>query len=437
MSALKRKLSMGGGGSEESGSSGDGSEGASTVKAAAAQKTKKGVKTVDYVRDLGQARAVHQLKKWLTEHEGPPPEWVDAANADGRQYGKPWTPEELKAAKDRQAHKKGKGKQVAFDDPVPRPTADKWWLDIDTGCWLLTSGVGASGYGVCKLQTNEAIERQLAKRPEGKKRAAKGKGRQTWESKDTHNFQWHILAYLAKTGRNIEGDASHLCGRSNCFNFDHIVDEDRRKNLARIGCWGEIWCMTHDHLVLDMCVHEPSCIQPYVRDDLPNPLDCCRTAAEESARADGSQQSSRWNRSAPPTEGTQVTGDPLGSDNIGFVSSPAAPPIPGFMSSPAAPHVPEEESQQEEGSQHSVPPERQQTSLRQFFPRQTEDRGRASMAARNNLLQREPSSLPGAEGLRNQLEAEEEDSTAGPVAVLSNEEYLEMFVDEFDDEIDF
>jgi len=191
---------------------------------------------IDYVKTIGQARALEHMQRWIREHEYNP------------------------------------------DKPEgERARADKWHLDFDTGCWILTSGLtskgtaareaGAPRYGLAKLHTNE----QLKALARGEKLP-----------KNPHvNFQWHVLAYLAMTGRNVKQDASHLCGRSQCFNPSHIVDEDHNTNLNRRYCTGDIWCTKHDHLVINLCTHDPPCIKPYFREDIP-PVSCCRSPSPES-----------------------------------------------------------------------------------------------------------------------------------------------------------
>lgn len=185
---------------------------------------------IDYVEDLGQARAFEVLQKWITEHEGFPLE-----------AGLGLQPE--------QGH--------------------KWVLDLDTGCWLLTSGISSGGqkqkpgsgrYGVIKLNTNGQIRGKSSGVP-----IQRNSGK---------NFQWHVVAYLAKTGKNVEFDASHICGWSVCFNPSHVEDENHETNLSRNRCLGQIWCSIHDNLVLDLCEHKPKCIQPYIRDDIPF-FKCC------------------------------------------------------------------------------------------------------------------------------------------------------------------
>jgi len=192
---------------------------------------------LDYVRDIGQARAMQLIQDCVANHEG---YLLDPALATKPESG------------------------------------HKWSLDLDTGCWLRTSslssigGAGAAGsgrYGVTKLYTNQQLE-----------------DREKWGIKIERNsgthFQWHIVSYLAKHGKNLLGECSHLCHRSACFNPSHLVDEDHATNLSRRGCLGPIWCIIHDHLVLDLCQHEPKCIKPYYRDDMPY-LRCCLSAKEE------------------------------------------------------------------------------------------------------------------------------------------------------------
>jgi hypothetical protein len=59
-------------------------------------------------------------------------------------------------------------------------------------------------------------------------------------------------------------------GAPQCFNPEHIVDENIQLNNRRKGCLGVVTCPDHGHLVVDLCEHTPRCIKP----NPPN-ANCC------------------------------------------------------------------------------------------------------------------------------------------------------------------
>lgn len=71
----------------------------------------------------------------------------------------------------------------------------------------------------------------------------------------------HRLGYSALYGLDIQQSGSHLCGRANCINPFHLVDESQRLNDARINCLGAIYCPRHNHLIHTLCSHSPPCIK--------------------------------------------------------------------------------------------------------------------------------------------------------------------------------
>ncbi|KAI0147441.1 hypothetical protein GGR57DRAFT_251084 [Xylariaceae sp. FL1272] len=82
------------------------------------------------------------------------------------------------------------------------------------------------------------------------------------------NVSWQSLWYLDRTGLNKTESASHLYALSVCSNPSHMVDKSLPLNLPRRGCLGGIWCLIHEHLVLDLCTHgPPKCVTPKIRSE--------------------------------------------------------------------------------------------------------------------------------------------------------------------------
>lgn len=75
-------------------------------------------------------------------------------------------------------------------------------------------------------------------------------------------FLLHIVAFVASTGRAPVNHCSHLCDNRRCFNPVHLVDETAADNNARKGCWGDIVCPDHGHILVQFCVHLPKCVRP-------------------------------------------------------------------------------------------------------------------------------------------------------------------------------
>ena len=118
----------------------------------------------------------------------------------------------------------------------------------DTDCWIFTArSVNGSGYPMVK-----SVPRL---QPPGTGSVA---------------FLLHRVALVARTGTDIIGEASHLCGVSLCFNPDHLVDEDHVTNETRKFCVGHLVCRWHGHPIGNFCKHTPGCIRP-PRED----LNCC------------------------------------------------------------------------------------------------------------------------------------------------------------------
>lgn len=71
----------------------------------------------------------------------------------------------------------------------------------------------------------------------------------------------HRLAAVARLSRDIQGQASHLCGQRACFNPVHIVDESASQNCSRKGCQGLSICQ-RGHVSEHSCTHDPQCEKP-------------------------------------------------------------------------------------------------------------------------------------------------------------------------------
>ena len=314
---------------------------------------------VDYVAELGQARAMQRVQDWLDNHEGRPLSFSDIPGSNDL-------------------------------PPGELPPAGKWSLDIDTGCWLLHSGVSSGGvgntsgrYGVAKMLTNAELTMREAGLDVGRNPGI--------------NFQWHVVAYLAHTGRNIEQTASHLCGRSVCFNPTHIVDESQADNLSRRPCLGEIWCLKHEKIVLDLCVHTPKCIHPVVRNEERLQPNCCTSrspspgpdvfapASDYSLSSPHRSTSSPRSPESPPSQQPpsspphQLPAEPLSSERV--VSSP--PAVPQQSGSGSNSTI--------EANVHRVPVRLQ--------PRRREEAQRAVQA----FYQRDPTTVPGLSDLRRDI----------------------------------
>lgn len=85
------------------------------------------------------------------------------------------------------------------------------------------------------------------------------------------------VAFMAWNGRDIRPGmvASHLCGRRDCFNPLHIVEETQAVNVSRsfFGCPGQIVCRQHGCVLEKVCVHKPPCHQMLL-------IRCCRPAGD-------------------------------------------------------------------------------------------------------------------------------------------------------------
>jgi len=138
-----------------------------------------------------------------------------------------------------------------------------------TGCVLFRGSTNTDGYGQVWRKPNSRLHEE---------------GRSAQAA-----VLLHRLAYVAQTGRNVQGHASHLCGRRSCFADGHIVDEDAVANNARKNCPGDIVCAWHHHVLVDQCKHSPKCIRPERED-----VSCCLALKESDPN---------WESQEPPSGG--------------------------------------------------------------------------------------------------------------------------------------
>lgn len=66
-----------------------------------------------------------------------------------------------------------------------------------------------------------------------------------------------ILASNGVFATDKNDEISHLCGNWKCARFAHLVWENHAKNIARVGCPGEINCRHHEWC--NACIHTPKC----------------------------------------------------------------------------------------------------------------------------------------------------------------------------------
>jgi hypothetical protein len=111
------------------------------------------------------------------------------------------------------------------------------------GCWEFTGSLNTDGYGQIWSKKNSTIAAGLT-----------GRSSQT-------AFLLHVVAFLAHTGHAPVYSCSHLCDNTKCFNPDHLVDESLEDNNGRKGCWGDVYCPEHGHVIVSFCTHIPKCIR--------------------------------------------------------------------------------------------------------------------------------------------------------------------------------
>ena len=235
----------------------------------------RGVNT-DYIAALGEARCVAELQKLLVNT---------------------WPPGHARA-----------GQPRTRVDPV-------------LGCWLY-GGVPLSGEGYVQIKRKTNAQLQ-----------AGGQDRNAGV-----NFLIHRIAFVTKYHRDVVYSGSHLCDIPNCFNPDHIYDEDIMTNNNRKGCVGVVACPSHGHIVIDLCRHTPKCIRvspPGVvccldRANLqrPPPFPAPPQASSPSPSSSSRRPVSIMSLSSvdiPPSSPPRLEGQPLNSDNF-------YPLPPGFSS---------------------------------------------------------------------------------------------------------
>jgi hypothetical protein len=152
----------------------------------------------------------------------------------------------------------------------------------ETGCWLWRGRTLPEGYAQVKRKTLAQQSAGVTDRNAGK------------------NFLFHRIAFVAKNGFDVHQGASHLCGRPQCFNPEHIVDENIQLNNRRKGCIGVVTCPDHGHLIVDLCEHTPRCIKP----NPPN-VNCCLSRRLPSLDGHASPVRS----SSPPASDRRATAD--------------------------------------------------------------------------------------------------------------------------------
>jgi len=74
-----------------------------------------------------------------------------------------------------------------------------------------------------------------------------------------HYISTNQIIWYAAYGSWPKETVSHLCGRRNCPNVQHMVDESLQKNLARIGCPGFIVEKENPIRCIMVCPHTPFC----------------------------------------------------------------------------------------------------------------------------------------------------------------------------------
>jgi len=88
-------------------------------------------------------------------------------------------------------------------------------------------------------------------------------------------IQIHVLALWSRGLYALAGqEASHLCGRANCFNADHLVWESHLLNTSRIGC-----PVFAPKVACECCNHIPSLFPRLCNHDGENGLLCIKYCA--------------------------------------------------------------------------------------------------------------------------------------------------------------
>ena len=105
------------------------------------------------------------------------------------------------------------------------------WESRQQDCWLWFGSTDEDGY-----------VRQLATTRTGAKA-----------------FYWlHQIAFVLRNNRNVRQWCSHRCGKKNCFNPKHLVDEPYRISITR-NCEENLYCGEHQTPSQSDCTHNPPC----------------------------------------------------------------------------------------------------------------------------------------------------------------------------------
>ncbi|OAQ62789.1 zinc-binding loop region of homing endonuclease domain-containing protein [Pochonia chlamydosporia 170] len=125
------------------------------------------------------------------------------------------------------------------------------WITNDIGCFLFQGSRNQDDYSLIKAKPQDC--RHLT-------------GRQGNKS-----YLLHIIAWISRTQRsqaldqhgniNTRYQISHLCGNRNCFNPQHLHEEEATVNNRRRYCGDPVVCMEHGHELVNLCKHIPRCIK--------------------------------------------------------------------------------------------------------------------------------------------------------------------------------
>lgn len=119
-------------------------------------------------------------------------------------------------------------------------------------------------------------------------------------------FLIHRLSFVAANGRDCVRDCSHLCDVRNCFNPDHLQDENALINNSRKGCPGLLACSVHHHVVCNLSPHTLKCIRAE-RDD----VFCCLSLKESDPVGWATQTSHQNSSQSSSSLAKEMTEYPL------------------------------------------------------------------------------------------------------------------------------
>ena len=152
------------------------------------------------------------------------------------------------------------------------------------GCWEYRGSVNTSNYPQVYLKRNSNLH-------------LTGRAVQT-------AFPLHGIAIYAATGNfSSTLQVSHLCDNTRCFNPAHLVYESAAVNNSRKGCWGDICCPDHGHVIVQFCAHSPKCVRPQLVADQ---VVCCLTM-----RQIASEHSDMPNLAAAFASSSMSSGSPM------------------------------------------------------------------------------------------------------------------------------